>query len=221
MINLNMDPDFIDWAEQKIDLISTAEKERHGDQSTVYRLVTQKGDYFLKIAGNLSKEKERLEWIKDKLPVPKVIGFTNIKGNDALLISAIDGIDLAKLAKQCSGDKIAEKLAEVLRLFHSVPVKNCPFGVSGPGKVLIHGDACLPNFIFKNEIFSGYIDLGDMRIDSPEIDFAAAIWSLEYNLGPGYGKKFLTEYGITNATEELAERLRLRYEDMQKEWGLK
>jgi aminoglycoside phosphotransferase len=42
----------------------------------------------------------------------------------------------------------------------------------------VHGDACLPNFV---------------RIDSPEIDLAAAVWSLDHNLGPGFGGAFLRE----------------------------
>ena len=78
----------------------------------------------------------------------------------------------------------------------------------------------LSNFIFQNDNFSGYIDLGDMRIDSPEVDLAAVVWSLQYNLGSGHGLNFLKKYGLKNATEELVEKLRLQYEDMQREWGL-
>lgn len=86
--------------------------------------------------------------------------------------------------------------------------------------MLVHGDACLPNFIFQGEKFSGYIDLGDLMVAKPEIDFAAAIWSLQYNLGPGHGKRFLEKYGVQNVTDEMVEKLRLQYEDTQKEWGL-
>ena len=78
----------------------------------------------------------------------------------------------------------------------------------------------MPNFIFQDDNFSGYIDLGNLTIGSLEVDFSAAIWSLQYNLGPGYGMMFLKKYGVNNITDELVEKLRLQYEDMQEKWGL-
>lgn len=218
--NLVMEQLFINWVERQLDGNVVATKEPHGDQSEVYHLVSPKGNFFLKIASELDKERKRLEWLDGKLPIPKVIGFTHIEDKDALLLSAIEGINLAKLTKEWPPDKVIKKLTEALHQFHSTDIKDCPFGTTGAGKVLVHGDACLPNFIFQGDTFSGYIDLGDVEINVPEIDFSAAIWSLQYNLGPGYGLKFLKEYGVKDVTEELAEKLRLHYEDMQKEWGL-
>lgn len=215
-----MEQVFIDWAEKKLGIDVVVTKEPHGDQSTVYHLASPHGNYFLKIAFGLEKERERLEWLAGKLPIPPVIGFTKIEDKDALLLSAIEGDNLAKLKKKWPADKVIKKLAEALLEFHAVSTKDCPFGKLGPGKVLVHGDACLPNFIFNGDIFSGFIDLGDMRIDDVEVDLSAAVWSLQHNLGPGYGMNFLKEYGAKDATDELAERLRLRYENMQKEWGL-
>ncbi len=215
-----MDQNFIDWAIKGLGGKIAITKEPHGDQSAVYNLIGPSGSYFLKIAPELTKERERLEWLAGKLPIPKIIGFTNIEGKDALLLSAIEGMNLAKLKKEWPIKKVVSKLAEVLLKFNATSTKDCPFGNPGPGKILVHGDACLPNFIFQGDEFSGYIDLGDMRIDTPEVDLSAAVWSLQYNLGPGCGLKFLEEYGIKNATEEMAEKLRLHYEEMQKKWGL-
>lgn len=211
---------FTHWAEKELGSNIVVTKEPHGDQSTVYRLATPRGNYFLKIASELENERERLEWLAGKLPVPRVIGFIKIEDQDALLLSAIEGLNLAKLKKEWPSDRVIHKLAEALLQFHAVGINDCPFGEPGLGKILVHGDACLPNFIFKGGIFSGFIDLGDMRIDDVEVDLSAAIWSLQHNLGPGYGLKFLREYGVKNPTDELAEKLRLRYEDVQKNWGL-
>ena len=211
---------FINWAENRLGASVVAIKEPHGDQSTVYNLIGLNESYFLKIAPKLAEERERLEWFCGKLSVPKVIGFTHIGDKDVLLLSAIKGTNLAKLKKEWPADKVVNKLAEALLKFHAASAKNCPFGNPGPNKILVHGDACLPNFIFQGDEFSGYIDLGDARVDMPEVDLSAAVWSLQYNLGPGYGLKFLKEYGIKNASEEMAEKLRLHYEEMQKEWGL-
>ena len=166
------------------------------------------------------KERERLEWLDGRLPIPKVIGFTYTEDKDALLLSSVDGENLAKLCKKWPPNKIVDSLAEVLLRFHNANTKNCPFGNQGQGKVLVHGDACLPKFIFNGNQFSGYIDLGDMLIDSPEIDLSAAVWSLQYNLGPGHGLKFLKAYGVKNATEKMTEELKLQYEEAQRKWGL-
>jgi aminoglycoside phosphotransferase len=108
----------------------------------------------------------------------------------------------------------------VLKKIHAVDVKDCPFGEIGANNVLVHGDACLPNFIFDGENFSGYIDLGDATVGNPEIDFSAVLWTLQNNFDKGFGLKFLEKYGVENANEELVEKLRLQYEHIQKEWGL-
>jgi aminoglycoside phosphotransferase len=215
-----MPEQFIDWAKKQLGDIDKITKEAHGDQSEVFRLQTAKGNFFLKISKNLEKECERLKWLKGRLPAPRVIDFITIDNKDALLLSAIEGVNLSVLSKKWPAEKIVAKLAQALQKFHSIEITDCPFGTFDAKNVLIHGDACLPNFIFKDDNFSGYIDLGDMEIGDPEIDLAAAIWSLQYNLGSGYGLNFLRSYGIKNATEELVDKLRLQYEDMQREWGL-
>lgn len=211
---------FINWSKEQLGELTDVVKENYGDQSKVFKLHTASGNYFLKIGTGLEKERERLEWLQGKLPVPKVIGFTRIDDKDALLLSVIEGKNLAALSKEWPAEKIVDKLATALRQFHAVDPKNCPFGVFEPNKVLIHGDACLPNFIFQDDNFSGYIDLGDLMVANREVDFSAAVWSLQYNLGSGYGGRFLEKYGVENVTEEMVEELRLKYEDMQKEWGL-
>lgn len=197
-----MNEQFIDWAKEQLNNEAVITKERHGDQSDVFRVETSKGNYFLKIGAKLAKEKERLEWLNEKLPVPKVIGFIKIGNREALLLSAIEGENLSVLKNKWPAEKVADKLAEVIKKFHTIDIKNCPFGNFETGNILVHGDACLPNFIFKGDDFYGYIDLGDMIIGDPKIDFAAAVWSLQYNLGKGYGLRFLKKYGVKNATEE-------------------
>jgi len=211
---------FINWAKEQLNGVADVVKEDYGDQSKVFKLHAANGNYFLKIGAGLEKERERLEWLQGKLPVPKVVGFTKIDDKGTLLLSAIEGKNLAALSKEWPPEKVVEKLAKVLLKFHATDAKNCPFGKFESGKVLIHGDACLPNFIFQDDNFSGYIDLGDLMVANREVDFSAAIWSLQYNLGSGYGGMFLENYGVENVTDEMVEKLRLKYEDMQKEWGL-
>lgn len=195
-------------------------KETQGDQSDVFKLRGGNTNYFLKIGSDLKKEYEKLLWLNEKLPVPKAIAFEVFEDIEALLLTEIKGKNLKLLSKEWPAEKVVTKLVEILRNLHDTDISDCPFGESEEGQVLIHGDASLPNFIFNGDDFSGYIDLGDVAIGNKEIDFAAAIWSLQYNLGKGYGKMFLEKYGIDNVTEEEVESLRLKYEDMQKDWGL-
>lgn len=211
---------YINWAKNQLGEEVEVIKEEYGDQSDVFKLRAPGGNYYLKIGNGLENEYERLNWLQGKLSVPKVFGFIKIDERDSLLMSAIEGKNLATLAKEWNPEKIAEKLASALHHFHAVDAKHVPFGMYEAGKVLVHGDACLPNFIFQGDNFSGYIDLGDSRLANIEVDFAAAIWSLQFNLGSGYGPIFLKAYGVKDVNDEMVKKLRLKYEDMQEEWGL-
>ncbi|MDB5188632.1 MAG: aminoglycoside phosphotransferase [Candidatus Nomurabacteria bacterium] len=212
--------EIIGWAKEQLHEEVSVSKETHGDRSDVFILSTSDKKYFLKVGNDLKKEYERLVWLEGRLPVPKVIAFKNFDGREALLISGMNGKNLKVLSKEWPVEKVVDKLAGAIRAFHSMKSSQFPLGNPKDGDVFIHGDASLPNFIFEGDKFSGYIDLGDMTTGEKETDFAAAIWSLQYNLGKGYGKMFLEKYGVTDVTEEMVERLRLKYEDMQEAWGL-
>ena len=64
-------------------------------------------------------------------------------------------------------------LASALRAFHSASARDCPFEAYIPGESLVHGDACLPNFMVADNRLSGYIDLGDMGVGDVEVDLSA------------------------------------------------
>jgi aminoglycoside phosphotransferase len=210
----------IDWAKQYLSNVEDVKKDAHGDQSEVYHIQTPIQNFILKVAPDLQGERDRIDWLQGKLPVPVLTNFGHIDEKDVLLMTELKGRNLASLAKDWPVEDVVRHLAATVRMFHYTDIKDCPFGERGQGKVLIHGDACLPNFIFEGSHFSGYIDLGDTGIGDPEIDLSAAIWSLQYNLGPGYGTQFLQEYGYSESSEGKVEELRLRYEDMQRAWGL-
>lgn len=215
-----MEEQFTEWATQELGGNVSVTKEAYGDQSSVYKLTTPKGNYFLKIGEGLEKEKLHLEWLKGKQPVPVVVGFKNIEDTGALLLSAIEGENLKSIAHELGLEKVINILVEALHRFHGTDIKDCPFGTQQEDNVLVHGDACLPNFIIKDGELSGYIDLKDMRIDKKEVDLAAGVWSLQYNFGQGLGITFLEKYGVKNPTKEMVEGLRLQYEKAIEDWGL-
>lgn len=211
---------YIAWVKGYLSNVDDIHKDAHGDQSEVYHIHTPKQNYILKVASDLKGERDRIEWLQGKLSVPALANFARIEDKDVLLMTELKGRNLASLAKEWPAEDVIKSLAATIRMFHNTDTSNCPFGEPGMGKVLVHGDACLPNFMFEENHFSGYIDLGDVGMNNPEVDLSAAVWSLQYNLGPGHGARFLQEYGYQDSSQEKVEELTLRYEDMQRAWGL-
>jgi kanamycin kinase len=204
---------FISWATSLLEDDITPVQARSGAHSTVFELRGSNSSWYLKVGENLKPELERLKWLNGKLPIPKVIDFSSIGRNELLLMTGIEGIDLAHLSSQLPKNEVVNRLAASLRAFHAIDPSDCPFPAYKDGAMLVHGDACLPNFIFRTDgELSGYIDLGDMGVGSVEVDLSAAVWSLEYNLGPGHGPEFLQLYGYKKADEEEAQRLHNMYE---------
>ena len=96
----------IDWAKSQLQKDVIVSKELHGDRSDVFRLSTPDDNYFLKIGSDFTKEYERLVWLKDRLPVPKVIAFRKIEGRDVLLLSEMKGKNLKVLSKEWRAEKV-------------------------------------------------------------------------------------------------------------------
>jgi len=119
------------------------------------------------------------------------VAFDQVAGVDALLMTAVPGTNLAAQAKSRPPAAIVEMLASALCAFHSVSARDCPFEAYIPGESLVHGDACLPNIVVADDGPAGYIDLGDTGVGNVEVNLSAAVWSLQYNLGPGFGRAFL------------------------------
>ena len=61
---------------------------------------------------------------------------------------------------------------------------------------LIHGDYCLPNVMYDNWKFTGFIDLGNGGVGDRHIDIFWGIWTLWFNLKTDkYASRFLDAYG--------------------------
>ena len=71
------------------------------------------------------------------------------------------------------------------------------------GKVLLHGDYCLPNIMLDDWHFSGFIDLGNGGVGDRHIDLFWGIWSLWFNLKTNdYRDRFLDAYGRDLVNED-------------------
>ena len=178
---------------------------------TVWRLSAQDAAVYVKRAAELAAERDRLEWLKGRWPVPKVIGFFHEVGDDWLLTRAVVGVPMYHASVGWPPARVANKLGEILRDLHSTDATDCPFGTRRPGHVLIHGDYCLPNVLVEKGKLSAVIDVGGAGLDNPEQDLAAGVWTLQYNYGKGFARDFLDAYGSPPMTDAAIEKLRRKY----------
>jgi aminoglycoside phosphotransferase len=178
---------------------------------TVWRLVGESGAVYVKRAAHLADERDRTVWLAGRWPVPEVIGFYKAYGDDWLLTREVSGVPLYHASIGWEPARVARRLGEILKEIHATDASGCPFGEAKPGLVLIHGDYCLPNVLVEQGRLTALVDLGRSGIGDPRDDFAAALWSLHYNYGPGYARDFLDAYGVPPMTDRDIERMRRRY----------
>ena len=71
------------------------------------------------------------------------------------------------------------------------------------GKVLLHGDYCLPNIMLDGWTFSGFIDLGNGGVGDRHVDLFWGAWTLWFNLKTDqYRNRFFDAYGRDKVDEE-------------------
>ena len=100
----------------------------------VYRSVRPDGSAcYLKVADapwqreELLAEKERLEWLQGRLPVPEVYAFSAHERRSFLLLSEIPGLESCDARFERDIPAIVRLLAEGLRMIHGVEIADCPF----------------------------------------------------------------------------------------------
>lgn len=75
----------------------------------------------------LLAEKERLEWLQGRLPVPEVIAFSTDGRRAYLLLSEVPGLESYNEAFAQDITTVVRLLAEGLQLIHQVEIVHCPF----------------------------------------------------------------------------------------------
>jgi len=178
---------------------------------TVWRLEGESGTVYVKRAGHLQDEYVRTKWLAGRLPVPEVLGLFHGFGDEWLLTKAMPGVPLSDRSLGWEPARVARRLGEILRDIHALDATGCPFGEPGVGRVLIHGDYCLPNVLVDDGRLTGLIDVGGAGLGDPQDDLAAGVWTLQYNYGQGLAREFLDSYGWPPMSDRAIERLRRRY----------
>jgi len=142
------------WASQRLQTqISSATRVESNEANQVFRVECDAGRFFLKIGPRLQNEHERLRWLEGRLLCPRPLGFIAHGEEDAFLTSAVEGDGLASLSVTLPAPTIIARLAAALMAVHAVNTADWPFGGIGP--VLVHGDACLPNFLYQGDHLAG------------------------------------------------------------------
>jgi aminoglycoside phosphotransferase len=101
--------------------------------SNVFRLnAPNKNSLYLKISPripgfSLLNEKIRLDWLKNRLPVPEVLLFCEDENTDYLLLSEISGTAASDDSLQKDVPRIIEQLVNGLKMIHELPFEDCPF----------------------------------------------------------------------------------------------
>ena len=78
----------------------------------------------------LERERERLEWLRGRLPVPETIGYEASDQNEFLLLTALPGRDAASLIGDRPNETVVTLLATGLRMIHAVSIEACPFDMT-------------------------------------------------------------------------------------------
>ena len=167
-------------------------------------------------------ERDRLGWISDRHPAPRVVLFGEDSHEQWLVTEALDGEHAVGDEWRRRTPEAVAAIATGLRALHAVPVSGFPdawiadswanrrpAGL-GPAPaidhpVVVHGDACAPNTQISREgAWTGNTDFGDLTIGDRWADLAIASMSLDWNFGEGHQGAFFEAYGIEPDPERIA-----------------
>jgi aminoglycoside phosphotransferase len=158
---------------------------------------------------SLARERDVLEWLAERVRVPRVLNYYCGERAEYLLLSEVPGCTLIDPAIDADSLKVAQSLARALRRLHAIEIANCPFNrrlevtlreaarIVAPAPpderldarrappedlVFAHGDYCLPNILIDDASGEfGFVDLGRAGVADRYLDLASAAHTLRYN----------------------------------------
>jgi kanamycin kinase len=187
-------------------------------------LTFRDGDRYLKwnplgSGVDLDDERARLDWIGDRLAVPRVLEIAGDDTGQLLVTAAVPGTSAVREPWIRRPLEAARAIGAGLRTFHdALPVQECPFiswvgdrDVPPAGRlVVIHGDACAPNTLIADDgTLAGHVDLGQLGVADPWADLAIAGLSLDWNYEPDgrdarrWEDELFAAYGIERDEERI------------------
>jgi aminoglycoside phosphotransferase len=110
-------------------------------EAKVFHLTAKnKTSLYLKIEPHRSKfslfdEKRRLDWLKDRIPVPEALLFAEDEANSYLLLTEIRGVPAIDDSLKTDVPRVVEQLVEGLKMIHALPLETCPFDTQFEDKI--------------------------------------------------------------------------------------
>ena len=170
---------------------------------------------------DLWRERDRLTWISDRHPAPRVLDHGVERDGQWLLTDALPGASAVGDAWRARRSEAIRAIASGLRAMHAIPVDDFPpdwtaevwVGRQPPAlgprppieePVVVHGDACAPNTLISPAgEWTGNVDFGDLSVGDRWADLAVASMSLDWNFGEGHQGEFFDAYGIALDEERI------------------
>lgn len=167
--------------------------------------------FILKISDSperLRREKERIDWLQDRLPVSRSVCFCEENGRAYYLRTYLDGTPLCDAHFLRDPALIIRLLTQALNMLRTLDAASCPFAsTDSVGDGFVHGDLCLPNILIDaHDQITGFIDLDNAGRGDPWYDIAWTLWSLAYNLKTAhYAPVLLDSIGVAWDAEKFAQ----------------
>ncbi len=170
---------------------------------------------------DLDLERERLDWLAGRHPVPTVIAAGSDDDAQWLVTEAMPGTHAVGDTWRARSTEAIRAIATGLRAIHAIPIGDVPASWTsqtwvgrtpaslGPRPsldtpVLVHGDACAPNTLISDDgHWVGNVDVGDLSVGDRWADLAVASMSLDWNFGEGHQEEFFRAYRIEPDEERI------------------
>lgn len=170
---------------------------------------------------DLDRERDRLRWISQRHPAPRVIDWGDDDDAQWLLTAAVPGEAAVGDTWRARRPEAVRAIATGLRAIHAIPIDDFPADWTSEAwvgrspealeprpsiddAVVVHGDACAPNTLISSKgDWTGNVDFGDLALGDRWADLAVASLSLDWNFGEGHQDELFEAYGVAPDAERI------------------
>ncbi|TSB47602.1 APH(3') family aminoglycoside O-phosphotransferase [Alkalicoccobacillus porphyridii] len=118
------------WEQNTIGLSSSNVYQLRGERTLFLKTQDRKHPF-----ESLYDEKQKLEWLADKLPVPNVLFYEQAGQTEYLLMTALPGLDASRITEPTQLPTIIQAYADGLKQLHQIDIWDCPFNEQNHIKV--------------------------------------------------------------------------------------
>lgn len=113
--------------------MSVDENEIGHSKAKIYNFKKASYELYLKVEqknSEFEQEQMVMEWLQDKLPVPRIISKCNHEGYDYLLMTKVDGNMSCATSSLSNPESLIKALADGINKLQSIDISDCPFNCS-------------------------------------------------------------------------------------------